>query len=196
MRILFLALMFLFSGSAGMAQGFKLGVKAGADMNKMNAVGFNDGFTFGYHAGAFAELKLSPKLGIQPEVYFSQQNLDTAASFSEIYQDLSVSGISLKRLNIPILLTYRLSKGIALQAGPQFGILMSQGGLIQNGEDAFKRGDFSMAGGLQLSLGSFVVYGRYVVGLSDVQNIDLGNITNTSTWRSQTIHLGLGLALF
>lgn len=191
--ITFIAVLFCFSS---MAQGFKLGVKAGADMNKMEAVGFNDGFTFGYHAGAFAVLKLSPKLSLQPEVYFSQHNLDTAARFSEIYNNLNVSGISLKYLNIPILLNYNLSKGIALQAGPQFGILMSQGGLVNNGKEAFKSGDFSMVGGVQLSLGSFVVYGRYVVGLSDVKNIDISNVTNTSAWQSQTIHLGLGIALF
>lgn len=196
MRSLIITLIVALFCHASMAQGFKLGVKAGADMNKMQAVGFDDGFTFGYHAGAFATLKLSPKLSLQPEVYFSQHNLDTATRFSEIYSNLNVSGISLKYINIPILLNYNLSKGFALQAGPQFGILMSQGGLVKNGQEAFKSGDFSMVGGVQLSLGSFVVYGRYVVGLSDVKNIDISDITNSDSWQSQTIHLGLGIALF
>lgn len=196
MRKLFAFLICFLAAGASMAQGLKIGVKAGADLSKMDAVGFDDGFTFGYHAGGFAEIKLSSKLSLQPEVYFSQQNLDTAASFSQVYQGINVSAISLKRLNIPILLSYKIGKGIALQAGPQFGILMSQGGLVKNGEDAFKKGDFSMVGGLQLNLGSFVIYGRYVVGLSDVQNIDVSDITNTDSWKSQAIHLGIGLALF
>ena len=84
-----------------------------------------------------------------------------------------------------------LSNLFALQVGPQFGILIDQNkNLVQNGQDAFKSGDFSMLGGVQLKLTKLRVYGRYAVGLSDISNIG-----NKDKWKSQSIQLGIGLAL-
>jgi hypothetical protein len=99
--------------------------------------------------------------------------------------------VQLKNLAIPLLLDYRLNKIITLQAGPQYSILMDQNkNLLQNGKDAFKNGDFAMLGGVQLKLLKFRVYGRYAVGLSN-----LDNIGNKDKWKSQSIQLGVGLAL-
>jgi hypothetical protein len=61
---------------------------------------------------------------------------------------------------------------------------------LQNGEQAFKNGDFSMIGGLQLKLLKFRVYGRYVIGLSN-----LDNIGDKDKWKSQSIQLGIGIGL-
>jgi hypothetical protein len=78
-----------------------------------------------------------------------------------------------------------------LQLGPQFGVLIDQDkDLLQNGQEAFKKGDFSMVGGLQLKLLKFRVYGRYVVGLNDISDAP-----NTGEWKSQSIQLGVGIAL-
>jgi hypothetical protein len=63
-------------------------------------------------------------------------------------------------------------------------------GLVQNGKDAFKSGDFSMAGGLQINLLKFRVYGRFIGGLTDVNNF-----SNNDTWKVQMIQVGVGLAL-
>ena len=80
---------------------------------------------------------------------------------------------------------------MALQVGPQFGILMDQNKkLLQNGQDAFKSGDFSMLGGIQLKLLKFRIYGRYAIGLSDINNI-----SNSDKWKSQSIQLGVGISL-
>jgi hypothetical protein len=94
-------------------------------------------------------------------------------------------------LSIPVLLNYNLSNLLALQLGPQFGILIDQNeSMLQNGGDAFKKGDFSMIGGLQLKLLKFRVYGRYVIGLNDISNIG-----DKDQWKSQSIQLGVGVAL-
>ena len=62
------------------------------------------------------------------------------------------------------------AKFIAIQAGPQFGVLLDQNkDLLQNGGDAFKSGDFSLVGGVQLNLLKFRIYGRYVGGLTDLK---------------------------
>jgi len=60
--------------------------------------------------------------------------------------------------------------------------------LLQNGKQAFKNGDFSMLAGIQLNISKVRLYGRYGVGLSELNDID-----NQDKWKSQTIHLGLGL---
>ena len=54
------------------AQGIRLGVKAGANLNKISGQSFNDGFDLSYHAGGFMEIDLTKSWGIQPELLWSQ----------------------------------------------------------------------------------------------------------------------------
>ena len=187
------AVLVLFFFSFTNAQGFGVGVKVGTNINKLQGQSFKDQFTYGYSAGVYADIKTGKKWSIQPEVLFNQVSTDTSDKFSELYNINAdkVSKIKLNYLSIPILLNYNLSKGISLQAGPQFGILMSQSkGLLQNGKDAFKTGDFSMLGGLQLKFSSIRLYGRYAIGLSNLNDID-----NRDKWKNQSIQLGIGLTI-
>jgi hypothetical protein len=73
----------------GYSQNFKLGVKFGTSINKISGQSFKDGFTFGYHVGAFSEIKLSNKFFLQPEVYFSEINVDSSSDFKQIYANLT-----------------------------------------------------------------------------------------------------------
>ena len=183
---------FAFSTSA---QRFDLGIKGGANLGKIASQSFSDQFTLAYHLGGFAEIGLGRKWSIQPEVLFNQVNADTTSQFSDIYNNLlgSNSGsIRLRYLSIPVLLNYQLTKGIQLQAGPQFGLLMDQNrNLLQNGLRAFHEGELSLQAGVQVRLSKFRFYGRYGIGLSNINDID-----NQDRWRSQTIQLGVGLAIF
>jgi hypothetical protein len=40
------------------SQGFELGIKGGADVQKISGISFNDEFAYGYHFGAYSEIKL------------------------------------------------------------------------------------------------------------------------------------------
>jgi hypothetical protein len=173
------------------SQNFKIGVKGGATLNKISGQTFKEQFSFGYHIGGFAIIGLGDRLAIQPEVLINQVNLDTSAQFSDLYKFNKLNNIQLKYLTIPILLNYKAGKLITLQAGPQFGILTNKSKtLIQNGKDAFKGGDFSMLGGVQLNVAGFKFYGRYVVGLNNLNDID-----NKDKWKNQSVQLGIGLTL-
>ena len=176
------------------AQSFHAGLKAGSNINKISGQSFKDEFTYGYHAGAFLQIGLGSKWTIQPEILYNQVNTDTTNRFSELYK-LSVnkiSNIKLSYLSIPVLLNYNLGNNFALQAGPQFGILLDQNrNLLENGKDAFSKGDFSMLAGVQIKLSSLRIYGRYAIGLNNLNDID-----NKDKWKSQTIQLGLGLTIF
>ena len=187
---LFLAATLLFISSSLFSQGLSLGIKGGATLGKISGKAFKDEFTLGYHIGGFATVNFG-KFGIQPEVVFNQVNVDTANNFSQVYQFNHINKIKLSSLTIPILLNYNLNKFITLQAGPQFGIILDRNkNLVQNGEDAFKAGNFALAGGVQLNLLKFRVYGRYVGGLTN-----LDNIGNAETWKASGIQLGVGITL-
>lgn len=189
--LFFLPLALLFC-SVSFAQGLHLGVKAGANMFKVDGKSFKEEYNFGYNLGAFAEINFTDKFGIQPEVLWNQLNYRTGANFGDVFpggQD-DVKG-KLNYLSIPLLLSYSPAKVLSIQAGPQFGILLNQDkNLFQNGKEAFKSGDLSILGGVQLNLGGVKVGGRYVIGLADINDVD-----NKEKWKNQGFQLYLGLRI-
>jgi hypothetical protein len=194
MKTKFLPLaLLLFIGSSVFSQSFTLGIKGGANLGKISGQAFKDEFTLGYHVGAFATIGLGKKFAIQPEVLLNQVNVDTASNFSQVYEGAfnHIDKIQLHYLSIPLLLNYKLNKIIVLQAGPQFGILMDQNkDFLKNGQDAFKSGNFSLVGGLQLNLLKFRVYGRFVGGQTNINNVG-----DKESWKTRAIQLGVGIAL-
>ena len=65
MRTIILFAALLIAGTTVNAQkGFRLGVKAGANLNKIEGQSFDQGFDFSYHLGAFAEYDFSKRWGI------------------------------------------------------------------------------------------------------------------------------------
>jgi len=175
------------------AQGFKIGPKLGANISGNTGLQFEKGFNFGYHAGLFSEIMLTDKFGIQPEVLWSQVNLQSANNLSAIYSPSlgNLQDIKLTYLSIPLMLNIRPVKLITIQAGPQYSILVDKSkSFAANAQSAFKSGDFSMVAGLQLKVLSFRVYGRYAIGLSSINDLAAND-----KWKSQTLQIGVGLAL-
>lgn len=180
----------MFIGITHMASAQKLhvGFKGGANINKLTGKSFDDEFSFGYHVGGFFSVGLGKKFAIQPEVLLNQINVDTSSTFSSVYQFKQISKVQLKYMSIPILLNYKPVKYLTLQAGPQFGILTNKSKtVLQNGQDAFKSGDFSMLAGAQVNISHLNIYARYAVGLSNLNDID-----NREKWKSQSVQIGVG----
>ena len=182
-----------FVSAAGMAQ-FHLGVKGGANITKVDGKSFKDEFRYGYHLGGFAEIRMGNKFVLQPEVLFNQYATRLDSSFKNVYQDVfdGNSNIKLNYISIPIMLNYKLiGSFLSLQAGPQFGILIDQSRTtLQNGADAFKKGDFSMLAGLNFMVGPMRINGRYAIGLNNISDI-----TDDNKWNSQGFQVSVGLAL-
>ncbi|MBI1692293.1 MAG: hypothetical protein FYV88_0160 [Bacteroidetes bacterium] len=174
-------------------------MKVGGNLNKIESKSFSDGFKFAYHAGAFAEINFSKKWGIQPEVVWNQMG-GVPSDFQTVYStatNISINSLlrgedvfKLDYISIPVLLRFTTAGGLfTLNVGPQFGILLNQDKtLLQNGQDAFTGGDFSMVGGLQLNLLMLRIYGRYNIGLKNINNID-----QRDKWTSQQLQVGLGI---
>lgn len=176
-----------------MAQ-FHLGVKGGANLTKVDGKSFNDQFRYGYHLGGFAEIRISNKFVLQPEVLFNQYATRLDSSYKNVYQDVfdGNSNIRLNYLSVPVLLNYKLiGSFMSLQAGPQFGVLIDQNKtLLQNGGNAFKKGDFSMLAGVQFKVGPMRLNGRYAIGLNNISDLP-----DDDKWKNQGLQVSVGLAL-
>lgn len=175
------------------AQGVHLGIKAGANLFKVNGQNFSDEYKFGYNVGAFAEVNFTPNIGIQPELLFNQTNYRTGTQFSDLYS----GGINnyegkLNYLSIPVLLSIKPIPLISILVGPQFGILMNkEQHLTAQAQNAFKSGDFSMIAGAQLNLAGLKVGARYVIGLNDINDVN-----DQNSWKNQGWQLYAGFRLF
>ena len=184
----------LLLSQAMMAQ-FHFGIKGGANIFKVDGKSFKDEFRYGYHLGGFMEIGLGNKFGFQPEVLFNQFSTTLDSNYKHIYQNVinpNQPTIKLNYLSIPLVLNYKLiGNFITLQAGPQFGVLIDQNKtLLQNGGDAFKHGDLSFLAGAQIKVAALRVTGRYVIGLSNINDID-----NQDKWKYQGFQVSVGLAL-
>ncbi len=192
-KYLVILLVTLTASATSFAQ-FRIGPKLGANIGKIDGKGFDEQYKLGYHLGVFSEIPLGKKFGIQPEVLWNQINSDTATGFNAIYEGLGQQDLSNPQLNylsIPILLTYKPAKVLSLQAGPQFGILINKDkNLFENGKEAFKNGDFSMLFGAQVNILRIRVYGRYAIGLNNINDI-----ASEEKWTTRGFQLGVGLAL-
>lgn len=185
----------LISIAANAQGGFRLGIKGGLNMNQINGQSFDNGFTYGYHLGGFAEMDFTHKFGIQPEVLFNQTNTKVASGFATLNQVVTnpnmSDNVTLNYLSIPLLFRYNVGGMFTLLMGPQFGILINKNdNILLNGQSAFTKGDFGMVGGLQVNLKVLRLYGRYNIGLKDINDIG-----QKDKWTNQQIQLGVGIRL-
>jgi len=174
------------------AQGISLGLKGGLNFPSIDAVGVGNGVSTsnienstGYHAGPYLKLKLS-KIAVQTEVLYSFQetkfDLQTGASSFDVTQKLGY-------LTVPVMLRLYTVAGINLQAGPQFGFLVS-GKQEDNVLGARTTTDLknSMKGsdiGLNLGLGidlpfNLDVHARYIIGITNVNDVSGGESAKNS----------------
>lgn len=182
--------------TAAGAQKINVGLKAGLNLSANEGNGMNSSLQQGIDAGAFAEINFSKKWGIQPEVYFSQRNTRRADNFTTYYitegRSSSDEAVKLSYISVPVLLNYKISSVFSIQAGPQINFLVFEdNNLLKTDRDAFKKSDLGIAGGLTLTLEKFRIYGRYTVGMANVNNID-----ERYEWKTRQLQMGVAFSLF
>lgn len=204
MKKLFLALAVITVATVSTASAQKLlrfGIKGGANLGKLDGTGYDDAFKLGYHLGGFAQINLVKGFGIQPELVFSStatEVVNTSEFEAENeFNDLKETKPKLNYLSIPVLANIDLgSPRFKLQVGPQFSILTSKKkNVFEEGKEAFKSGDFSAVGGLWLQLPIVNISARYIIGLSNVNDVTLSDATKPDSWKNQSIQLGVGITL-
>ncbi|MEO8819663.1 MAG: porin family protein [Ginsengibacter sp.] len=174
---------------------FRIGAKAGVNINKINGESYKDGFNYNYLLGAFMQFNFSKTFGFQPEVNFVQASSEFSTDASDVYDDLFKIGsqrkAKLNYLKIPLLLNINVgpSKRVKLQLGPQFGTLLNQQvDNLNSPRNIFRDGDLSAVGGLWLQLPFVNIGGRYEVGLNNINDID-----NSEKWKSQAYTIFVGV---
>lgn len=178
---------------------FAVGIKAGPNFAKINwdqSASDNYKSRAGFHAGAFALIKVS-KIGIQPEVLFSQQGSKVKINTQDYDANYSY-------INIPIIVKLYTVAGINIQAGPQFGFLSSAKNPVSNGttvtvqdvKSYCKSSDISAALGLGWDLPfGLTIDARYNLGLSKIyKNSAFGS--GTPNAKNQVIQVSLGYKIF
>lgn len=181
----------LASSSFGQAQ-FAIGIKAGPNFASLNtdaSASENYKNRTGFHGGAFALIKLT-KIGIQPEVIFSQQGSTVEISGADYKSNFDY-------INIPIILKIYLIGGLNLQAGPQFGfVTKAERELPLIGtvdiKDELKGSDISAGLGLGFDAPfGLTVDARYNLGLSGISD----SSSSSQEFKNQVFQISVGFKL-
>lgn len=185
MKKILLSAVFLFS-ALSYAQDVKFGAKVGLNISNLSGDVEDTKSLIGAHLGGFAEISISEKFAIQPELLFSMQGAKSEYSESDIdYSYSEETKTKLNYLNIPLLAKYYVADKFALLAGPQFGILMSAkedyefsetlSGTTDSGSESIDAKEFYKSLALSFNLGAsysitenFFVDARYNLGLSSI----------------------------
>ncbi len=173
---------------------FRVGAKAGLNINKITGQAYKSGFNYNYLLGAFMQFNFSKTLGLQPEINFVQSSSEFTNDPSSVYDDIFLGGnqrkAKLDYIKIPLLLNVNIgpSKRVKLQLGPQIGgVLKETVDSLKNNGDIFKKSDWSAVGGLWIQIPFINLGARYEVGLTNLNDID-----NQQKWKSQAFTIFAG----
>lgn len=208
MKKLFLAaIIAVFSLGVINAQGVKFGAKGGLNIAMLSGKSVEDGKALpAFHVGAVAELGLSEKFAIQPELVYSLQG---GQRDGEV-EALGVVGKSNAKfkysyLNIPVMAKYFVTEGLSLEFGPQIGFLMSAkldteltfAGETQSNDQSIKDDTKSIDFGLGLGAGYRLENGlsfgaRYNLGLSNMADTDNNEVDNNTEYKNGVFQFSVG----
>jgi opacity protein-like surface antigen len=159
----------ILSAVAVLAFGFtnaqvKFGAKAALNVATLNGDIEDASSLIGFQIGGFAEIKVSEKFAVQPELMYSAQG--TSGDDADI---------NLNYLNIPVMAKFYVADAFSLEAGPQIGFLLSAKGDGEDMKDFFNSTDFGLNLGAGYDFTENLTAGlRYNFGLSNAA--DFGDI--------------------
>lgn len=188
MKNLFLSAIAVFTVGFANAQNVKFGAKAGLNLANISGGGDNSDFALrtSFYIGGVAEIKVSDKFAVQPELVYSSQGAKSKAD--------SNSSLQLDYLNIPVMAKFIVADGFSLQAGPQVGILLSASSKNELGSFDVKKElstvDFSLGLGAGYDISeNFNVGARFNLGLS---KINKESVTGGNDIKNTVIQIGVG----
>ncbi|RXM38892.1 PorT family protein [Chryseobacterium sp. CH21] len=151
------------STSTASSSPVRFGLKAGLNISNISNSDLNS--KAGFYGGVFANIPVAQDFSVQPEVLYS--GLGGKAKGN------SNAKINMDYIAVPVMLQYNLIPNLYVEAGPQFGFLVSakakSNGVSGDIKDNLKTFDF----GIGLGAGYYFTQNigvnvRYTAGLSDV----------------------------
>lgn len=160
------------------------GAKGGVNFSNFAGDGFasfeeDSNARTAYHLGLVAEIPLSDRFSVQPEVLYSAQGFDIVQI--EDGQDVEYR---LDYVTVPVLAKFYLTDGLSLVGGPQFGYLAeseikSEGLETELDSENFNNFDMAVGLGAEYKFNKFFLYGRYNAGLTDIYEDERLNAKNS-----------------
>jgi len=172
----------LFGFLSANAQEVKFGAKAGVNLATIGGdVEDADGRT-SFHVGGVAEIMISDKFSVQPELLYSAQGLQSEYTETIFGSDVKFEEkLKLDYINLPIMAKFYVAEGLSIEAGPQVGFLISAESEVEASfegdsenqtedvKDGFKSVDFAAGIGLGYKLDSGLNFSaRYTLGLANI----------------------------
>ena len=192
-----LTIVLLFVATALQAQKLKwhFGPTASLNLSAIEGKGMSKKMVAGLQAGGFAQLVLNSKWSIQPEVVYTDENVNKGNDFLTYYNvDGRVdafSNLQLNYISIPILARFDLNKKVAFMAGPQYGYLFnSYENLSRTGIPGFKKSNLSANVQAQFKIDNVGFFVRYNQGITNINNLD-----NRYKWRTVNLQIGTSVAI-
>lgn len=162
-----------FGASSNAQEYWNFGVKGGVNFTNMTSDGFEDNNSrTGFHLGVLAEIPVSDRFSVQPEVLYSTQGTeDEFGGFKDEYK--------LDYIQIPVIAKIYLVDALALEVGPSFNFLVNEEYRLESNRLIFtanpEASTFELAGTAGLSFNfnnGFFINGRYLQGFTDVYDSD------------------------
>ena len=164
----------------------QFGVKGGMNVSSLSddASLSDQASKIGFNAGVFMNAPIAENFSIQPEVLYNDLGSKVTRSTTVLGNTYSADySRNLGYISVPVMFQYNATPGFYLEAGPQFGFLVSandkyksstngntnNSNIVGLDKDAFNTFDF----GLGLGAGYYFtpnigLTARYVAGLSDI----------------------------
>jgi len=176
------------------AQNVHFGVKGGVNFATLSGDIEDVNSRTSFHLGAVAEISISEKFSVQPELLYSSQG--AKSEYIETFEGETFSAkeeIKVDYISIPIMAKYYVGNGFSIEAGPQVSFLTSSkfeydysfGGISESGSEDYKdftKGiDFGLGFGAGYKMDSGLNFSaRYNLGLSNINDDpeDDSNIKN------------------
>jgi opacity protein-like surface antigen len=187
----------IFSSLLVLAMSFTYGQKAHfgikGGLNSSNFIGDTDGVDFksriGFNVGAFATIKLSEKITLQPEILYSTQGAKVSNVTMIIMEDILTLAdikVNLSYINVPVMIKYYVADKLNLEVGPQIGFLtsaessthydVSNQTVDDDIKDSFESVDFGLNFGAGYDFTKNISAGiRYNLGLANISKTESGD---------------------
>ena len=177
------------------AQNFQACITTSLNFNRIYGDGMQKTMQPGYSAGVYTTFKISDRFYLQPELLFSQNNINTSTDFNTVFPENASAnfhtGVLLNYVGVPLLAGYQLNEHWAVNLGPEYQYLVgSDEKLLNDNKQAFKKDNISMNAGIEWRMSALKLYGRYNYGVANINAVN-----NVRRWNSGAVQLGIGWRL-
>lgn len=199
---LFALSLVFFCFSTSHAEGFRIGIMGGANVERTNGTSISGNFTGTFMGGGYIGVG-GKKLKIQADFLFSQGVIRTGPNFKTAFKDyisenasnIKEGSFELDELSIPVAIGINLlPKVLWLEIGPQYTAIVSitdERSFLKETEKVFTKGYISGIAGLYLELPlNFNLGVRYIAGISDRNNTPINDI-----WKTDKFQVRLGFSI-